>query len=91
MKFHIIQAGETIEKIKKMYKMDDDELSFLNPDYRIKKYEIGDRIRVKEDLTTTKIVENINTIYSSKKDKQNINEEKKYICPHCKNIIIIPK
>lgn len=88
MKFHIMQAGESIDSIKKKYKMNDEEFSFLNPDYRYKKYEVGDSIRVKEVDNASKIVDNINTIYSSKKNE--IKEERKYICPHCKNIIIIP-
>ena len=90
MKFHIVQAGEDVEFIKKKYKMNDEEFSFLNPECRYKKYNIGDRVRVKE-VDASKIVEDINTIYSSKDNIIKGKEEKKYICPHCKNIIIIPE
>lgn len=89
MKFHIVQAGETIDVIKKKYKMDDKEFSVLNPDCMFKKYSIGDSVRVKDSDNTTKIVENIETIYESKGTIDH-KEEKKYICPHCKNIIVIP-
>ena len=89
MKFHIVQAGESLEMIKKKYHMDDKEFSLLNPDCNFKKYNIGDRVRVK-DVEVSKIVENIESIYSSKIEKK-VNIEKKYICPHCKNIIIIPE
>lgn len=90
MKFHIVQAGETLESIKKKYNMDDREFSLLNPDSRFKQYSIGDRVRVKDIDNTSKIVENIESIYNSKIEKKE-GMDKKYICPHCKNIIIIPE
>lgn len=89
MKFHIVQAGETIASIKEKYKMNDKEFSLLNPDSGVKQYSIGDRVRVKDVDDTTKIVKNIENIYSSKVETKE-KREKKYICPHCKNIIIIP-
>ena len=90
MKFHIVQAGETLDLIKKKYNMNDKEFSILNPDSGFKQYTTGDRVRVKDVDSTNKIVKDIENIYSSKgNDKEKI--EKKYICPHCKNIIIIPE
>ena len=89
MKFHIVQAGESLEMIKKKYNMDDKEFSLLNPDSSFKKYNIGDSVRVK-DNDASKIVKNIESIYASKSGKKD-KIEKKYICPHCKNIIIIPE
>ena len=89
MKFHIVQAGETLDFIKKKYKMNDKEFSILNPDSAFKKYGVGDSVRVKESDNASKIVENIETIYESKGEIKG-KEDKKYICPHCKNIIIIP-
>ncbi len=89
MKFHIVQAGESLEMIKKKYNMDDKEFSLLNPDSSFKKYNIGDSVRVK-DNDASKIVKNIESIYASKNGKKD-KIEKKYICPHCKNIIIIPE
>jgi hypothetical protein len=88
VKFHIVQAGETLDFIKKKYNMDDKEFSLLNPDSGFKQYSIGDRVRVK-DSSANKIVKDIENIYSSKGISKE-NREKKYICPHCKNIIIIP-
>ena len=89
MKFHIVQAGETLDVIKKKYHMDDKEFSILNPDCNFKKYAIGDRVRVKDTDNTSNIVKSIENIYSSKSESKIISE-KKYRCPHCKNIIIIP-
>ena len=89
MKFHIVQAGETLDFIKKKYKMNDKEFSILNPDCTFKKYNVGDSVRVKEVDNASKIVESIENIYENKGESKE-KEEKKYICPHCKNIIIIP-
>ena len=90
MKFHIVQAGETLETIKKKYNMNDSEFSLLNPDSSFKQYSIGDMVRVKDIDKTSKIVDDIESLYSSK-GKSKTFEGKKYICPHCKNIIIIPE
>lgn len=90
MKFHIVQAGETLDFIKNKYNMDDKEFSLLNPDSKFKQYSTGDRVRVKDNDNTDKIVKDIEKLYSSKGEKIE-KVEKKYICPHCKNIIIIPE
>ena len=44
------------------------------------------RVILKEDK---KIVDDISSIYTSNEEEST--EDEKYICPHCKNIILIPK
>jgi len=91
MKIHILQAGETVEKILKKYNMSEKDFSTLNPDARYRQYEVGDKIRVKEINNTQQIIDDISTLYQNKKVSISDLEDQKYICPHCKNIILIPK
>ena len=92
MKIHIVQAGETVSKILKKYNMTENDFSILNPDSRYRQYEVGDKIRVKENnIDTHKIIEDISSLYQNKMVSKDDLEEQKYICPHCKNIILIPK
>ena len=49
---------------------------------------VGEKIRVGDKRET--LIENINKIYLDKSNKEDFDEEM-YICPHCKNIIIIPR
>lgn len=88
MKFHIVQIGEDINKICKIYGMDKEMLEKLNPTINCRSLQAGEKLRIlsKEDK---KIVDNISSIYTN--DQVEENEDEKYICPHCKNIILIPK
>lgn len=88
MKFHIVQVGEDINKICSIYNIEKETLEKLNPTINSRNLIVGEKIRViqKED---TKLVEDISSIYTSNQD--NDTEDEKYICPHCKNIILIPK
>lgn len=88
MKFHIVQVGEDISKICALYNIDTDTLEKLNPTINSRSLIVGEKLRVisKEDK---KIVEDISSIYTNK-ENDDIDDEK-YICPHCKNIILIPK
>lgn len=85
MKFHIVQVGESKEKIAKLYNIDVDDISKLNPTINNRELIIGEKIKIGNDT----IVDDISEIYITNQ-KETI-EEEKYICPHCKNIIIIPK
>ncbi len=91
MKIHIVQAGETVDKILKKYNMSENDFSVLNPDSLYRQYEVGDKIRVKDNNSTQQIIEDISSLYQSKKVSVDDLEDQKYICPHCKNIILIPK
>lgn len=88
MKFHIVQVGEDINKICKLYDIDKELLEKLNPTINCRSLIAGEKLRiiVKEDK---KIVEDISSIYT--KDTTEDQSDEKYICPHCKNIILIPK
>lgn len=88
MKFHIVQVGEDINKICKLYGIERDVLEKLNPTINSRSLVVGEKLRivVKEDK---KIVEDISSIYT--KDEKDEMDDEKYICPHCKNIILIPK
>ncbi len=88
MKYHIVQLGEDINKICKMYGMERETLEKLNPTINSRSLIAGEKLRIviKEDK---KILDDISSIYTN--DKKDEDQEEKYICPHCKNIIIIPR
>lgn len=88
MKFHIVQVGENVEKICKLYGMEKEALEKLNPTINSRSLIVGEKLRIvsKEDK---QLVEDISSIYT--KDIVEDNHDEKYICPHCKNIILIPK
>lgn len=86
MKFHIVQVGESKEKIAKLYNMDIEDISKLNPTINNRELIVGEKIKVGNDNS---IVDDITEIYIA--SQKEISIEDKYICPHCKNIIIIPK
>ena len=88
MKYHIVQVGEDISKICNLYNMEKETLEKLNPTINSRSLIVGEKLRIieKEDK---KIVEDISSIYTNKQEEEI--EDEKYICPHCKNIILIPK
>lgn len=88
MKFHIVQVGEDVNKICDLYGIEKETLERLNPTINCRSLIVGEKLRIlsKEDK---KLVDDISSIYTN-----NIEDElqdEKYICPHCKNIILIPK
>ena len=85
MKFHIVQVGENKEKIAKLYNVDIEDISKLNPTINNRELIVGEKIKIGEN----NVVDDISEIYLA--NQKEIIEEEKYICPHCKNIIIIPK
>lgn len=86
MKFHIVQVGEDKEKIAKLYNLDVEDIAKLNPTINNRELIVGEKIKIGDG---SNIVEDISEIYIA--NQKEIVEEEKYICPHCKNIIIIPK
>lgn len=84
--FHIVQAGESKEKIAKLYNVDIEDIFKLNPTINNRELIVGEKIRIGD---TNNIVNDISDIYLA--NQKELFEEEKYICPHCKNIIIIPK
>ena len=71
MKYHIVQLGEDINKICKMYGMEKDTLEKLNPTINSRSLIAGEKIRivVKED---NKILDDISSIYTMMSKKKNI-------------------
>jgi LysM repeat protein len=86
MKFHIVQVGENKEKIARLYNVDVDDISKLNPTINNRELIVGEKIKIGDG---SNIVDDISEIYI--KNQKEVIEEDKYICPHCKNIILIPK
>ena len=86
MKFHIVQVGENKEKIAKLYNIDIEDITKLNPTINNRELIVGEKIKIGND---TSIVDDISEIYIA--NQKEVVEEDKYICPHCKNIILIPK
>ena len=88
MKFHIVQIGEDINKICNLYGIEKEMLEKLNPTINCRNLIVGEKLRIieKEDK---KIVDDISSIYTKNQDVDS--QDEKYICPHCKNIILIPK
>ena len=86
MKFHIVQVGDSKEKIAKLYNVEVDDISKLNPTINNRELIVGEKIRIGEG---NNIVEDISEIYIA--NQKDTIEDEKYICPHCKNIILIPK
>lgn len=90
MKFHIVKENETIDTIKTIYKMDDSEFLNINRLSSKNKLEVGQKVRVIDhNKYVTDTINSINEVIN--KDEEVQTEVKKYVCPHCKNIIIIPK
>lgn len=88
MKFHIVQVGEDINKICNLYGIEKDILEKLNPTINSRSLIVGEKLRIIEK-EEKKIVEDISSIYT--KDQKEDMLDEKYICPHCKNIILIPR
>lgn len=88
MKFHIVQVGEDVNKICDLYGIEKEMLEKLNPTINCRSLIVGEKLRVisKEDK---KLVDDISSIYTNNKEDEL--QDEKYICPHCKNIILIPK
>ena len=83
MFFHFVKKNESIDYILNEYGMTLDEFKLLNTNIDYKKLEQGMKIIVKNKVINNKPLE----------EKDIYDDEKfaKYICPHCKNIILIPK
>lgn len=87
MQFYIIKKDDTLDNILNRFGLTYQRFISLNNS------NIKDLIKVGNKI----IIDNSNRTYNDDiiklyEEKQNDSlEELKYICPHCKNIIIIPK
>lgn len=83
MKVHIFSKYDTLDKIINNYAISLKELKSANPEIDFYTLKDGDRIIIEHNKTLFKDVGNDVAIDSE--------EYQKYICPHCKQIILIPK
>lgn len=88
MKFHIVKHGEDKEKIAKLYNVELEDITKLNPTINNRELIVGEKIKISDNNES--VIESINQIYVDANEKLEDKEEM-YICPHCKNIIIIPR
>ncbi len=90
MRYHIVKLGDNVDKIINMYGITYQNYINLNGNDLKRNLDVGEKIKIGE-IRRKKIdsVTKINDIY---KENHDIDlSYQKYICPHCKNIIIIPK
>ena len=83
MKVHIVSKYDTLDKIINNYAISLNELKAANPEIDFYTLKAGDRITIEHNKSLFKHVDNDVVIDSE--------EYQKYICPHCKQIILIPK
>jgi len=89
MKYYIVKKGDTIDKILNNFGITYQNFISLNNGSIKDLIKEGNKIKIGDYRIDFSIKENINKIYQNNK---NINEDEvQYICPYCKNIIIIPK
>lgn len=90
MRYHIVKQGDNVDKIINMYGITYQNYINLNGSDLKRNLEIGEKIKIGE-IRRKKIdpITKINEIY---KENNNLDfNYQKFICPHCKNVIIIPK
>ena len=83
MKVHIFNKYDTLDKIINTYAISINELKQANPNLDLFNLSEGDKILIEYNKQSFKQIEN--DILLEKEEYQ------KYICPHCKQIILIPK
>jgi LysM repeat protein len=85
MKYHIVKEDDNLHSIAKNYGVSEEDLIEINFN---EVFGLGKKIKIpqKRDKNITKNIDDIyvNNIQSNKR------EDEKYICPFCKNIILIP-
>jgi hypothetical protein len=90
MRYHIVKLGDNVDKIINMYGITYQNYINLNGNDLKRNLDVGEKIKI-GDIRRKKIdsITKINDIYI---DNQDLDfDYQKYICPHCKNVIIIPK
>jgi len=83
MKVHIFSKFDTLDKIINQYAITIDELKKANEELNIYSLKEGDKIKIIKTKNSFKEV--------SEEIKLEQEEFQKYICPHCKQVILIPK
>lgn len=90
MRYHIVKQGDSVDKIINMYGITYQNYINLNGNELSRILKVGEKIKI-GDLRR-KNNDSISKINSLYKNNENLDlNYQKYICPHCKNVIIIPK
>lgn len=89
MKYYIIKKGDTIDSILNKFGITYQNFISLNDGDFKDLIKVGNKIIVENNNYSRTYKDDINRIYQNKNIEKD--EEIKYICPHCKNIILIPK
>lgn len=84
MKYHIIKENDSLKSLADKYGVSVDDLVEINFN---EVFGLGKKIKIPEKRDKN-ITKNIDSIYQG--DKASFNDDEKYICPFCKNIILIP-
>lgn len=86
MKCHIILENETMDSILLKYKISYSDLVKENIGFKLVNLKKGNKLIIPETRKNTNITETtINTIMDGEDSSY------QYVCPHCKNVIIVPK
>ena len=89
VKYYIIKKDDTLDKILKNYGITYQKFISLNNGNIKDLFVAGNKIVIDNNENNRSVKEDINKIYQSNNDRSE--DEVKYLCPHCKNIILIPK
>lgn len=89
MKYYIVKKGDTIDKILKNYGLTYQYFISLNEGNVKDLFKEGNKIKIGNIRNDGNYKTNINKIYQEEKNEKDIDEQ--YICPYCKNIIVITK
>lgn len=89
MQFYIIKKEDTLDKVLNNFGLTYQKFISLNGSNIKEIIKEGNKIIIENSSFNRSYNEDIIKIYEESKEDNN--EEMKYICPHCKNIIIIPK
>lgn len=89
MQFYIVKKEDTLDIILNKFGLTYQKFISLNNSNIKELIKEGNKVIIKDYELARSFNDNITKIYEETLIEKN--EEMKYICPHCKNIIIIPK
>ena len=89
LQYYIVKKDDTLDKILNKFGLTYQKFISLNGSNIREQIKEGNKIIIESVILNRTYNEDIAKIYEEY--KEDLNEEMKYICPHCKNIIIIPK
>ena len=89
MRYYIIKKDDTLDKILNNFGLTYQNFISMNSGNLTDIIKVGNKIKIGELRQSLNYKTNINKIYQETNIDNNIETE--YICPYCKNIIIINK